>query len=300
MKTTSFILGIAIALTVSQSARASVVKPITNEVIEKLLNKSAQRGGREILDHGASQAAIETMERMTQRHGAKALQVVKDGGIELVHAVPQYGDEIFDIAVKATPAGRQVLAANLPALAPLAKRAGVEAVELEARCPGLANRTFFMFGDEGGRLLAKNAPAEDIPRLLRYAEKADHPTTRQLLLKQYQKEGKSIFERIPAKLILASGLSASMIYGTHRGTEPFVATGDAIRRNEELAGNMINQLVTWSSIGGTIILLVIILLFWRFKLMPCLNKKNLQSVSETNAQTQNSSDKDQSDESTSP
>ncbi|MEX2607258.1 MAG: hypothetical protein WD708_07925 [Kiritimatiellia bacterium] len=74
----------------------------------------------------------------------------------------------------------------------------------------------------GGGAIGKSlhgVPARDLPRLTRYADAADTPATRQLLLEAYQREGPGLFERIPSSLVLASGLTASMVYGTHRVTE---------------------------------------------------------------------------------
>jgi len=255
----------AILLLESTQGLASPSSTLTREVLERVLRESAERSGREVLEGGAKRSAIETLERLSGKYGDDALKIARDGGLELIEAVPRFGDEVFEIAIKISPAARRALARGIPELLPLAKRVGVEAVELEARTPGLALKTFSTFGDDGGKIVAKSASTEDVPRLLSYGEKADSKATRDLLLAQYQKEGKSIFERIPPKLVLASGLSVSMLYGTHRGTEPFQATGDAIRQNEGLAKDTIIQ---FSLVGAVVVLVLAALLFWRFGLMP--------------------------------
>jgi len=262
---------------------ASPSSTITRELLERVLRESAERSGRDLLEEGAKKSAIETLERLAGRYGDDALKVARDGGLELVEAVPRprFGDEVFEIAIKASPEARRALARELPELFPLAKRVGVEALELEARTPGLALKTFSTFGDEGGKIVAKSAPSEDVPRLLSYGEKADSKATRDLLIDRYEKEGKSIFERIPPKLVLASGLSASMLYGTHRGTEPLQATGDAIRENPDLAKN---GLSLFGIIGGAMVLTVAVLLLWRFGLMPWQRPKAVEQPTETNSE----------------
>jgi len=260
---------------------ASPSSTITREVLERVLRESAERSGRDLLEEGAKKSAIETLERLAGRYGDDALKVARDGGLELIEAVPRLGDEVFEIAIKASPEARRAFARELPDLFPLAKRVGVEALELEARTPGLALKTFSTFGDEGGKIVAKSAPSEDVPRLLSYGEKADSKATRDLLIDRYEKEGKSIFERIPPKLVLASGLSASMLYGTHRGTESLQATGDAIRENDDLAKNAV---FLFSVIGGAIVLILAVLLLWRFGLMPWQRPKAGKLPTETNSE----------------
>ncbi len=268
----------AILLLQPIEALASPSSTITREVLESVLRESVERSGREALEEGARRSAIETLERLIGKYGDDALKIARDGGLELIEAVPKFGNEVFEIAVKASPEARRALARNLPELLPLAKRVGVEAIELEARTPGLALKTFSTFGDDGGKIIARSAPSEDVPRLLSYGEKADSKATRDLLIESYQKEGGSIFERIPPKLVLASGLSVSMLYGAHRGTEPFQAMGDAIRENDDLAKDALSK---FGLIGGVIVLGLSALLLWRFGLMPWQRPKTIHDTPES-------------------
>lgn len=251
-------------------ATAGLPSKVTREVIEETLEQAARRSGREISEQTAKKATTETLEHLTKTYGDDVLTVVRDGGIELIEAVPKHSDDVIEIALKATPAGRRALARNLPDILPLARRVGAEVLELEARTPGLAAKVFATFGDDAGRLVAKNVPTEDLPRLLSYAEKADTPATRDLLVQSYQKEGRSLFERIPPKLVLAGGLTASMLYGTHRLTEPADAMGDAIRNNGDVATTAVRHFFGW---GAVCVLALATVLLWRFRLMPWQAKK---------------------------
>jgi len=111
-------------------------------------------------------------------------------------------------------------------------------------------------------------PASDLPRLTRYADAADSPATRELLMQAYGQEGPKLFERIPPSLVLAGGLSTSMILGTHRATEPAYQTGQRIQEVpvEEFTVLANNTLQTTARLLVGFICLMTVLLFWRFGL----------------------------------
>jgi hypothetical protein len=158
---------------------------------------------------------------------------------------------------------------NVPDLLPLARRVGVESLELEAKAPGLSSRVFQVFGDDAGKAIAKSVPREDVPRLLKYGELADSPKTRQMLLGAYEKEGRSLFERVPPKIVLASGLSAAMLLGTYEVTAPDRALAKSIEDNPGMAQAILSQKVAWSAL---LTILVVGILLWRFGLMPWQRK----------------------------
>jgi hypothetical protein len=85
------------------------------------------------------------------------------------------------------------------------------------------------------------------------------------LVEAYGREGKTLFERIPPKLVLASGLSASMLYGTHALTGPVRAAAEAIEDSPEVADTAVRQFAAW---GGGVFVAVVFVLLWRFRLMP--------------------------------
>lgn len=238
---------------------------ITREIIQETVERAARRSGREVLDETAKRTARETLEGLVKTYGDDVLKVVDDTGIELLEAVPRYGNEVVELAITASPQARRAFVQNIPELLPIARRVGPEALELEGKSPGLAVRVFKVFGDDAGWAVARNVPAEDVPRLLKYAEKADSPTTKRLLLETYEKEEKALFERIPPGLVLASGLSASMLHGTHELTKPVRAIGEAIDGNADVANTAVRHFVAW---GGVALIVIAILLFWRFGLMP--------------------------------
>lgn len=158
------------------------------------------------------------------------------------------------------PAASRALGLDADDLVPLAREFGPEALELEARSPGLARRVFTNFGPDDARRIVKSVPDEDLPRLLAYAERADTPQTRRTLLEAYAKEGSSIFERIPPRLVLAGGLTTALIHGTHRMTSPFTAVSRQIESHPDLARRVVDWLAT---IGGMLV---------AFVTLACLNR----------------------------
>lgn len=265
-----FLLIAAVVMLLSARAFSQVAAKVTRELIEETLEHAARSSGRELGDQAVRTSLTETVERLSKAYGDDVLVTIRDGGLELVESVPRHGDEVIEIAVQASPAARRAFAGDVPALLPLARRVGVEALELEARTPGLAKPVFATFGDDTGRLIAREVPTEDVPRLLSYGEKADSSATKELLLECYKKEGKTLFDRVPAKLVLATGLTASMLYGTHELTDPARALGQAIGDNKDIATQSARSFFTWI---GILSLAVGVCLLWRFGLMPWHRRK---------------------------
>jgi hypothetical protein len=179
------------------------------------------------------------------------------------------------VAVEASPAARRALALEPGRIMPLARELGAEAVEIEARSPGLARRFFTTFGDDGARQIARNVPAEDMPRLLAYGERADTPATRRLLIEVYEKEGPAVFQRIPPQLVLSTGLTTAMIYGTHRLTAPLAAAADAIGKDPRIAGRFADGLLL---IGGLVALVATVFVLGAFRLAPWHARSRAQAA----------------------
>jgi hypothetical protein len=260
-----FILAALCAVFISAQACAGIAGAITREAIESTVDQAAKRSGRTIKGPVARKAAIDEVKHLSEKHGPDVFKIVEDSGLELLEAVPKYGDELLKIAAKASPQGRRALAMNVPELLPLAQRVGVDAIELEAKVPGQAAHVFQLFGDKTGKAVAKNVATEDLPRIIKYGQMADSEATRNLLLEAYQKEGRSLFERIPPNLVLASGLSVAMLYGTHEMTAPERAKADVLRNNPDIVRDVMNRS---TAIWAGVALVLILVLLWRFGLMP--------------------------------
>lgn len=264
MRLTGMMLGTIALLLFTMPAYAGFAGKITKAMLEATVDQAAKTSGR-ILGGSARKVAINEVRHLSNKHGGDVLKVVADSGLELLEAAPKHGDGLLKIAMLASPQARRALAMNIPELLPLARRVGVEAIELEAKVPGQATHVFQVFGDDAGKVVAKNVQTEDLPRIIKYGELADSEDTRKLLLDAYQKEGRSLFERIPPRVVLASGLSAAMIYGTHKMTTPWQAMADVLRNSPDIVRGLMNR--TTALLAG-IAFVVILILLWRFGLMP--------------------------------
>lgn len=263
MRRLGTVLLMTLALVNAPHVGATVVGKVTKEILEATVESAAKTSGRTLEGAAARKVVVEQVEGLARTYGDDVLKLVEDGGLEFVEAVPKYGDDIVKLASKASPQARRVLSLNPEELVPLSRRVGVEALELEAKVPGQAKHVYELFGEDGGRYVARSVQTEDIPRLIKYGERADSDATRRALLEAYEKEGKSLFERIPPRLVLAGGLTAAMIYGVHEAA-------DIARENPGFLRDIVNHA---TSVGGAIVLVVALLLLWRFGLMPWHRKK---------------------------
>jgi hypothetical protein len=230
-------------------------------LVREILEQASRRSGRKLAEQAARESAEQAVESAVKRYGPRAADAIADGGLELVEAGARYGDDVMRIAVEAGPVARRALALDAGNLLPLVRELGAEALEIETKSPGLVRQMVANFGPDGARRIARTVPAEDMPRLVAYANRADTPSTRKALLEAYEMEGRTMFERIPPKLVLAGGLSASMLYGTHRATAPAAAVGTRIATDPDLT----NRVVDWMAIvGGGLLTFVTAACLWRF------------------------------------
>ncbi len=237
----------------------------SSSLIREAVEAAFKKSGREVTKKVAKESVEQAVEAAVTKFGPGAARAIADGGVELVQAASRYGDEVMLVAMKATPAARRVLAIEPSRMLPLVRELGEEAIEIEAKAPGFAPRVFSNFGDDGARYVGRQVPAEDAPRLVAYAEKADSPQTRELLLDAYKKEGASLFERIPPGMVLETGLTAGILYGTHRATRPFAELGEAVRSNPAIADKMATG-VLW--ILGALGALVTVFILAALRLTP--------------------------------
>ena len=233
-------------------------------LVREILDQASRRSGRELTEQAARESAEQAVASAVKRYGPRSADAIADGGLELVEASTRYGDDVMRIAVEAGPAARRALALDAGNLVPLVRQLGPEALELEAKSPGLARQVFENFGPDAARQIARNMPAEDMPRLVAYANRADAPATRKALLEAYRNEGPTIFERIPPKLVLAGGLSAAMLYGTHRATAPAAAVGTRIAADPDLA----KRVVDWMGlVAGSLLTFITAAFLWRLGML---------------------------------
>ncbi len=264
------VLVFALVFTASGASHAVIGPALKagSKFLDDALEAAAKVSGKP-LSPAARNLAVSQLRNAAVKHGDEVLLAARKGGLELMEVAGKYGDDVWQFASK-VPAGARALAMRPRELLPLTRRIGTEVLQVEAKAPGLTVHVVKNFGDDGVSYFAKHVPADDATRLIGYAEKAESPAVRKALLQAYKKEGKSLFERIPPKLVLATGLTAAMLYGTHRVTEPAAALSDAIREQPDVAHTAVQQFTMWGAVGGVI---VIVLLLWRFGMMPWHGKR---------------------------
>lgn len=221
MNTTLFMpVLVVLALGAAQAtlhAQASAVIRSGARLLDETLEIASKLSGR-TLSPAARKAALETLERAALRHGDEVLAATRRGGLELLEAAAKHGDIIWELAGK-VPSATRVLAVRADELLPLVRRLGPEVLELEAKVPSAAARVATQFGDDAVVLFARSIPERDIPRLIGYAERADSPATRQLLLSSYQQTGGKILDWLDWKKIMAVGLSSAMITAAYKTSD---------------------------------------------------------------------------------
>ena len=158
--------------------------------------------------------------------------------------------------------GAKVLAKNGDDIAyPLIKRASFETAEHAVTNPKIMQKLIVNFGDDATLKIIKRVPQSEMPMFLRYIDKADSQATKKLFLECYQKEGADIFKRITPSMIFATGLTASMLYGTHRATTPMVSAAETIGREPDVADKFVENSgkVIVSTFSRPILIITIVL-----------------------------------------
>lgn len=202
------------ALQFQACGQVTAVARIAVEGVEEAIEVAARVSGRSLTPAARTVLATE-LRQATLRYGDDALVAASRGGLELAEAAGRYGSDVWKFSVR-VPAGARALALHADELLPLARRIGPEVLELEARHPAIACRAAGAFGDDAVRYLAREAPAAELPRLVGYAERADSPATRKLLLDAYKEKGSVFLERLDWKVIMAGGLSTAAVVAAYK------------------------------------------------------------------------------------
>ena len=209
------LLSLVFALSVSPArAFTSTALKIGAKYLDDAVEMASKISGK-TLTPAARKTAITQLRNAVVKHGDEAILAARKGGLELMAVAGKYGDDVWKFASR-TPAGARALAMRPKELLPLTRRIGTEVLELEARSPGMTRHVVKNFGDDGVRYFAKRVPADDATRLVGYAEKADSPATRRMLLDCYKKGGGHFLDKLNWKHIMAGGLSTAAITAAYQ------------------------------------------------------------------------------------
>ena len=207
--------GLVLAIFAGLSSLASASVP--TKVVQEALEQAAKLSGK-FLSPAAKEAAELALKKAITQHGDDVLRTVRLGGLEALEQGAKYGDEFWQLCAQA-PNGARSLALHADDLKPLAKRVGPVVIQIEAKAPGMALHAS-KFGDDALHTLGK-APANDIPRLVGFAEKADSKKTQKLLFNCYNKsQNKAAFlQALNWKNIMATGLSAAAVFAAWNASD---------------------------------------------------------------------------------
>lgn len=168
------------------------------------VREAGEAAGKIAVTVGGREAA-EASVRAGARHGGEAVAVTAvRGGAEAAEAA----------ARGARIAGGAGARSGIPK--GLSQTLGPHALALEQRAPGLGARSVELFGEEGARALAAAPKLDDLPTLIAYAEKADTPATRQLLLRRWRETGGEVLKRLDWKVVAATGVSVALITAAYQ------------------------------------------------------------------------------------
>lgn len=202
-----FLLSMMIVCGLFSSAMAGVIQE-TIEAAVKISGKSMSRASR--------QAAVASLKKLASKYGDDALKMVRHGGVEALHLGEKYGDDFLRLAKNASPRAIRSVTLHADELLPIARKLGKDFMMLEGKVPGLGAKVVAEFGDDTAVMLARNASAGDISKLLGLAVHADSPATRKLLVETYKTGGSKFLEKISWKHIAATGLSAATITAAYK------------------------------------------------------------------------------------
>lgn len=222
----------------------------TVKTVSETAEFAAKKSGK-ALSPAMRKATEKAIEKAVVNYGDDVLKTVAHGGLETLEAGAKHGDDFWRLCHTAHPSAVRSLALHADDLMPIAKRLGPEFMTLEGKVPGLGRKAVHLFGDDAAKALAK-APADDISKLIGFAEKADSAKTASLLYKTYQKDGGRFLKYLDWKTIMASGLTASTIIAAYK-----ISNGV----EEGIIAAATKSPFTFMAISGLVALLLLLPLF---------------------------------------
>ena len=210
---------------------------------------------------------VQQLSKMMFKHGDGAIKLAERGGLELIDAYAKYGDDILKYSMK-VPKATRVLALHADELLPLTRKLGTSVLQIEAKTPGLTKHIIKSFGNDSVKYFAREVPSRDMTKLLGYASRADSQGTRKLLLQGYKKTGGNLLKHLDWKIIIASGLTSSMIIGAYKISDGVQGGLETVSKHSpETFMNILTKITDsvlfpfYILFGGGVILLLIYFFF---------------------------------------
>lgn len=238
------------AVLFSSSLFAGVVTTAVKTIPEAV--EFAAKKSEKVLSPAVRKSAELALEKAVANYGDDVLKTVTHGGLESLEVGAKYGDDFWRLCNSATPDAIRSLALHADDLMPIAKRLGPDFMTLEGKVPGLGAKAVQLFGDDAAKALAK-APADDLAKLIGYAEKADNVETVAHLFKTYQKDS-NFLKHLNWKTIMASGLSLSAITAAYK-------VSNGVEKGIEIAAE--KSPTTFLIMISIIALVILALILWK-------------------------------------
>lgn len=225
---------------------AQAVAAAGAKLIDEVVEVAARVSGRS-LTRASHEAARQQLSKAIALYGDNVLDATRRGGLELMEVATSYGDDVWKYAAK-VPEGAVALTTRPETILPLARSIGPDVLRLEAKMPGIAPQVARAFGDDAVPFFSRAVPAKDMTRLVGYANHAESPAARKLLLNCYKDAGTEFLDRLDWKKIVATGLSVSMISAAYQVSDGFQDGLESIAQNspetfKEAINNVTNHLM---------------------------------------------------------
>lgn len=184
------------------AALPAEVFAVPASVVSEIAEVALKASGRAVSP--AARLAVEkSLARAVVASGDDVADFVRRGGLQALEAGEKYGDDFWKLC-RARPDAAMRLAADADSLVPLARRAGTEIAEIEAKAPGLTRELVESYGEAEARTLAAMS-GEDLAKL--YAFSKRFPNRCAELMREHK--------RVPNFL---HGISATQLLGLGAGT----------------------------------------------------------------------------------
>lgn len=247
MKNILFLL-LAFSLILS-AAPVTLVRKGISEAVEVAARKSGKT-----LSPVMRKTFEESLLRASKQYGDDALKAVTHGGLEVFEQGGKHGEVFWKLCAH-SPQGARALALHADELMPIACRLGKDFVSLEAHMPGMGKKAVECFGDDVVKILLK-MPKEEASMLVKYAARADSPETAALLLEKCQKTGGKILHRLDGKVIVATGITASMILSAYKVSDGIEEAITEVAKNspENFVGVVSRPITILASVFAVLLL----------------------------------------------
>lgn len=229
-------------------------------VVEEALEIGMKVGGKKIVTQAERELLQKQLHAKALQNGDEVILAARKGAMEVGKDGLSKGGELLHYAQK-SPQVAKALQKNPEVYKRLLQEHGNDILLIEEKAAGMAPVMAKTFSHEELHWAASKVAAHDIPRLTKFAGKANDANTRKMLLRSYEETAGKILDKLDHKKIMALGLTASMItlaYQSGDGIQQtLTATGNAIQHVSEENPEMLNKTVREVMMPATVPLSIV-------------------------------------------